>query len=507
MEIKINENHHQDVEIFNQLKTESQDVLNDIQNIISEVAGTSHQKSFETLKDQFNSIMQTWTSLESSLNNQIYYYQNLAEKSSNKNKSCRSSSEKKFFDKKIRSLEVHNKNFRIKEKRLGKSLTRFRHLWDDSIKQMKTKISTQKIIKKNIRKSINKINDELTQEFQEILKIPFLESQKEFIFNRLPKNSISNKSNRFELRKANVAFHQESENEEDDSIEFEKCMKEIELRQPQVENPQNISIDKSFGGWKSEYESEGESVTPINPDEIKAAINILKKANLLNPQNGNILGKLTDVLKDSNYSENFELILQLANLQNNQKKTDFSCDIPSCTQKNLLPEDLACTTPKGVFIFPEELDPNKTMLSSKNPITVRLEENFDMNLDVLENPAEYLKDVQLEDLLNIPYFMKDIKFENTELIHEKPIEINNGSRGSNIVPQEILQGFENLSPSEVKASPARKQIHGTSEYQSTGVSSHSGLRSRITLKTAGSENSQKIFTPGSKSIEESFKYL
>ena len=70
--------------------------------------------------------------------------------------------------------------------------------------------------------------------------------------------------------------------EENSSVEFEKEMKKIEEeRKNEYENidTSKISIEKSYGGWNSELESEDSHFQDTS--EIKNAISILLKANLL----------------------------------------------------------------------------------------------------------------------------------------------------------------------------------------------------------------------------------
>lgn len=45
-------------------------------------------------------------------------------------------------------------------------------------------------------------------------------------------------------------------------------------------DPVGISMDKTIGGWNSEYESEADNSSIVNTEEIKNAIRILSKANL-----------------------------------------------------------------------------------------------------------------------------------------------------------------------------------------------------------------------------------
>lgn len=111
------------------------------------------------------------------------------------------------------------------------------------------------------------------------------------------------------------------------SVEFEKVMKEIEAIRP-IEDYENagISIEKSIGGWKSEFDSECDS-NIHNASEIKNAISILYKANLLKPAARSILKKITDIVKKPGNSANLALFLQLVDLNNSSiAEFDNSCE-------------------------------------------------------------------------------------------------------------------------------------------------------------------------------------
>ena len=364
--------------------------------------------------------------------------------------------------------------------------------------------------KLKISTNIQKLTEEIAQDFTSKLKTSFLFRQYELHENKteVTKDNINNFPKEIEINEPSIIIAHSSHSS-NDSLEFEKCMAELDKLRPSItDNQENISINKSFGGWKSEFESdnENESILPINPEEIKSAISILKKANLLNSQNRNLLGKLSDVVLNPENSHNFELLFQLLNLENKSKHSP-SVSIhkpPLGTNKyKLIQDDLACTTPKGGFKIPEDIDMGRTILSSENPITARHDEIQDNLSESLENSTQNLNDVQLEDLLNV----YNMKFDNTDLVIDKPVLSNCENHDSMPNRKNFFNELENFSNSGVKASPVKKNIQGTLEYLSTGISSQGGLRSRITLKTVGSEYSQKVFTPGSKGIEESFKYL
>ena len=91
----------------------------------------------------------------------------------------------------------------------------------------------------------------------------------------------------------------------DDSVEFERLMQEISA------NKGNQSGFDDKSGWKSELDSEVEN---NNVSEIKNAISVLFKANLLQPESRQVLSKITELAKNPEESEKLVLYLQLLSI-------------------------------------------------------------------------------------------------------------------------------------------------------------------------------------------------
>ena len=400
---------------------------------------------------------------------------------------------------------------------INESLGKIKQLWAGNLKTMKTGIRKRAVLKDHIQLQVKKFDEEMTSEFAG---------------KTLDKELISHQS-AFEVHESChdlSVISGKSVHRSNSSIEFEQCMAELDMFRQQPTNG-NISIEKSFGGWKSEFDSETESFSN-NPNEIKHAINILKKANLLNTKGGNLIDKLTGLMRSPGNTQKIELLLQLHDLQNHpRQRITRNLNKPPLLFQGVKKSGELAATPKAAFVLSEEAEFGRTILSSENPLSARNgDEGFDNILLELRGQREEglegheglegleghegqeenseinhmaeneLNDVQLEDLLNIPFIFPELKTASGVI--ENPVE----EREEIEERQDYLSSLGVLSPSEVKIpSPAKKQLSGF-DYQSTGISSQSGLRSRITLKTGGSEASQKVFTPGSKG-EESFKYM
>lgn len=483
------------------LVKESSEIFQIFSEILSELSTrrsisilSSAQKSYKEMHNSYFSLAKTLTSNA----------QQFRVKSSELSKQCKNirRSSSKMLSKQKAKIINKEKAINKTQESINESLGKIKQLWAANLKTMKSEIEKQVILKDSIQLQVKKFDEEMTSEVAG---------------KTMDKELISHQS-AFEMQESchNLSvITAKSVHRSNSSIEFEQCMAEFDMFRQQPTNG-NISIEKSFGGWKSEYESETESFIH-NPNEIKNAINILKKANLLNTKGGNLIDKLTGLMKSPGNTQKIELLLQLHDLQNPSRQllTKNSKKPPLLVPSIKRSVEMAAT-PKAAFVFTEDVDLAKTILSSENPLSARHgDEGFDNILMELRgegfneavcgfhnNSENELNDVQLEDLLKIPFMFPELKTASGVI--NNPVE----ERQEEIEERhDYLSCLSVLSPSENKIpSPAKKQLSGF-DYQSTGISSQSGLRSRITLKTGGSEASQKVFTPGSKGVEESFKYM
>lgn len=419
---KINENLESQTEIFEELYKETRFIATDLTSLIKEFSLPT------TISEKFDLLLKEWEELHNSLHKNISVSSLVSEKVIRHSVQYRARSEEKVLRKKSQ-LSIKLKKSRVKQHRLGKSFTHLRYLWQDSITDMEKLLSTQKMKKSDIEEKIMRIDQEFESELNLASPSPFLERQRKLLSGQ-EELALSGQFNN--LNGNLISVHSSNT-----SIEFEKVMAELDLqRTPCRESQVNLSIEKSIGGWKSEYESEGESMLQVSPQEIRNAIEVLRKANLLNSQNQNLLGKLSELDKGPTGSQRLELIIQLANLNRNGKKSEEHMQ--------------------------EELEKSLADLAL-----------------ILENSQD-LKDFKWEDLLNPD-------FEKVPIVrNEEKAEIQ----------------YSHTMPVKLKVSPQMKKIK-ISDYQSTGISSQTGLRPRNTLKTA--ESSQKVFTPGSKIIDIAFK--
>lgn len=486
---KINENLDHFNNTYKNLMQETSEVSFEIEKICSDIQGTPEHKTLVSIKEQFNFLIQSWVYLRKSITSQISKHQKYSQELINKNQRYRTKSDEKIIRKK-RKLREKESSIQIKHRYINKSMTRIRRLWKGNIKDMRCKISTQKVKRIEIKKRVDKFKEQILADLTIGPDLCFIERQKNIALNE----SRGNVRERC-LIEPSLTFSEHSEEQINESYAFEELMKEIDAQKgPTKRNNSNISIEKSFGGWKSEYDSENDSILPVNPDDIKKAIDVLKKANLLNPQNGGILNKLTDLIKDPENSHKLELILQLMNFQGRPSQNLFKDPDSPSVKEDKKPSS---KSPEG---YEEYGLSHQFPLESKEIFELIPNPEQDEEMEKSKKfQSQKLEQAHLEESVGIPFFDVDMRFATSESGNNKPVRDSE----DNHAQQGLLSGLDNLSPTENKATPVKKQT--TLDYQSTGISSQTGFRTRITLKTACSDFSQKIFTPGSKSIEEAFK--
>ncbi|OMJ71691.1 hypothetical protein SteCoe_30021 [Stentor coeruleus] len=486
MEYKINENHSFNQNTYEILMEETSEASSKITELCLEISGTPEYKKLLSIEEQFNSIMHSWIDLSESLVKQIAKHKKHSKEIIIKNQRYRAISDEKILKQK-RRLREKESSIKSKQRYINKSLTKIRKLWKGNLKDMECKILEHKTRKPELNEKIDNIKNQIINEIVKEPDLSFIERQKKLAITE----GINITRNQASIEPS-LIFSEHSEEQINESYAFEELMKEIDAQKgPSKRNQSNISIEKSFGGWKSEYDSENDSILPVNPAEIKKAIEVLKKANLLNPQNGGVLHKLTDLIKDPDNSERLELILQLINFHSKPSQdTVNSLDIKPVKEKKLSsPNLIECKD----FIISTE-----SPLSSQNSTKLLTHPEVLREHELNDNfQSEKLDHTHIEESIEIPFFDVDMRFATSESAN-KPPRLSEDNHG-----QQELLSLDNYSPTEIKASPVKKQT--TLDYQSTGISSQTGFRSRITLKTVGSEFSQKVFTPSSKSIEEAFK--
>jgi hypothetical protein len=424
---KLNESFYFENKLYKILIRESHQIFNEIIELENEVPRDLLSK-VSLIQKSFKSLVKSWRHLHRTTKIQIDDCQKSV-LHFKKHKEKRKSVNRKIILQR-KSLQSAEKKITKKQRAAGKSLTKFTKAWKIELKDMKKMLKTQKSKESQIKENFDDFDLKLSCQ------------------------SVLDNSGFFEENGPTIII-QDVSRISNVSAEFEMELKKLEQKISHDFQFFSEEQDVSRSGWKSEFDSQNESLA-LSPSQIKSAINILKKANLLNPSNQELLSHLTNI----DNSQKLELALQLVNL------------------KKILPTD----SPIQII--------RDSSSSSKEEQKVSLFSKFDSNKpnqnhEKFESHFKNNEKSDFHDSSSRGFFENGFS-EAPEKQHELNLE------------QETL--IENLYQNESKA-PAKK---GTFDYQSTGISSHSGFRSRITLKTVGSENSQKVLMTGTKTIEETF---
>jgi hypothetical protein len=137
---------------------------------------------------------------------------------------------------------------------------------------------------------------------------------------------------------------------------------------------------------KEKYRNEVESETfhdSVNLQEVKKALHILKKANLLDNNGNSALLKIAEMMKNPENSSNFELVLQLIELENQKNKPEQGKKMKRKQEKVFFEKEAA--------FFESSLENSITrgLLSANHPL------NSDRIFE------HQLRDVDLDEILKV----------------------------------------------------------------------------------------------------------
>ena len=391
--------------------------------------------------------------------------------------------------KRIRSQEIILNKRAI---RMGRSLGRIKGLWQENLSEMETSLKLQKETLKRVSKNYFNAMNEIEKEMNEVLEGPSVPNLK---LDRVKRNSnylkalgqLSSDSNKnrkgseeesvsnrsaFSILTEDIAslrsytsrqyankttaerssaeneLSQKSVIKEDSSrVQFEnitnglghKKQSKSSLEHLSKSNTSKINPENSEKSIRTKAKDETEN-TQVNYEEIKNALLILKKANLINNCGNQELLKIAEMIKDPENSSNVDLMIQLINIEN-KKHTNSSSNSSSSRiiSKPLLPSSINRLsreqsidnegTLREKYKFLEEKSLNRTMLSNENLLSPRNYDFLDNSLKFLQKNEE-LTDVKLEDLLNISSVFDNLGLlsaENTIIqeINKEPSQTNN----------------------------------------------------------------------------------
>ena len=368
--------------------------------------------------------------------------------------------------KRIRSQEIILNKC---EFRLGRSLGKIKGLWQENLSEMETSLKFQKETLKRVSKNYFNAMNAIEKEIDDVLEGPSIPNLK--LDKIKPKNASSKKlsdgsnknykrsedeiiSNRSvfsfiaediasfrsyssrqhaskKITERNSAEKSKNRNrifkEDHTSNQFENIMNELE--QKKLDSISGRSVKNALEKSNSEISAKSTTIkgkngelsesTQINYNEIKKALIILKKANLINNSGNQELLKIAEMIKDPENSSNVELMIQLINIENKkQQKTLGNSYISKIIGKPSTPSSINRITrfqsmvdnegtSREKYKFFEEKSLNRTILSNENLLSPKNDDFLDNSLK-FTHKNEDLKDVQLEDLLNVSSVFDDL---------------------------------------------------------------------------------------------------
>ena len=460
---------------FENLQNDNRQIIQDLNKLQKQIPDLDLQAYLQKIRKKFHTLAKTYSSFNSKLFKDLNFSK---EKAKNFIQSIESSRGEGRQIHRQKSLIKSKENvLNSREREWQRSLGKIRGMWEKNLFDMETSLKYQKETIRRIGSSYFTTIRGIEKELQEALdgpkvpglKLEHIKSTKTSVKGSSARSSSSFKlsdeddiiSNRsaFSYATEDVASHRSnssrarafvkrvnpplpptflvvpsgsatggtsenaSEVNQSDinvSVEFEKLMSEIEKEKKFKDNPNSISMEKSFGGWKSEYDSEESVSFNLNSEEIKRALNVLKKARLLNAGSNQFLLKLAEMIKNPESSSNVELMLQLIEIERKKTKVSKRAGArvsgrgkpPTPTHlsvKRRIPSD-----PNGTFrekfLFSDDKSFNRTILSNENHSSPQHQEIFDGSY--LSNFSN--NDVNLEDLLNVPSYVDSLGLANAD---------------------------------------------------------------------------------------------
>ena len=490
---------------YDELQGENESIMNEIRKLERIIPDTQTQAKLTSVREKFKDFSKQCSIFDSSMSTNLNKSRMRAEKFLQSIESQRSIYDNIYKKKnRIKSQEIV---INTQEREWQQSLGKIKGLWQKNLNVMETSIRSQKETLQRIGTQYLTTINHIEKEIQDVIegpKVPNLRldnikksktpskpssarsssshklsDEDDIISNRsafsfITEDVNSHRSNSSRPRPPqfkrqnpplppglpNHSINISYASDENESLEFDKIMLELEKERNLKEAPGNVSMDKTIGGWKSEYESEGESISMnLNPDEIKRALTVLKKARLLNAGGNQFLLKLAEMIKEPENSSNVELMLQLINIERKKNKSSQKMSSrhrafgkpPTPTNaaqlKKKVPTELVGTS-REKFMFSEDKSFNRTILSTENHLSPKGHDFLDDDF-----ASGDMNDVNIDDLLNVSSIMDNLGLisADTSLIQEEneKSRVNNYKNSSENhfknIPSGNGQGKQNLA--------------------------------------------------------------
>ncbi|CAG9331575.1 unnamed protein product [Blepharisma stoltei] len=547
------------------LNSQNLDFSSELSDLISELSQSPASVILKEIYEKFDILQENWEGFCREMNKTIVHHHYNYSFASKRQKILKSQFRRvRTLNEQVRTKEISLLN---SENELSSTLQKVHKMWmkniDDLERWTEFDNNRKKELRKKIKQKIQKLEKELdftiNQENHPVpnlnLKIvskrsPTKSSARSISSNRGDEDIISNRSafsigenkgdfshrsssSRPKFQKKKILPPLHSQNASEESI-FDQIIEEIAKKQENAENSVEVSMRNS-SNWNGSEDSRYE----VSPEDIKYAIDVLKKANLFNQKSQSILTKISDLLKDTQHPEKLELLYQIIELESKKKllssrsknnknpsgKPPTPKHVSSSNRRVMIfhtageaSNEFSCTTPKSGLIFNIDQDLAHTMLSPENQSSSRAQSkglNDNSLQRILNESWKNTRHVQLEDLINAENCSQGgaFLFNENEMIEGcspgyKPDSVKKIPSNKNLQINTNEKEFTgSFSPSDMTSpasgmkipTPIRKQI--SAEYHSTGIGSTkdtSGLKFKMALKTG--ENSQHLLASDSNNL-------
>jgi hypothetical protein len=346
------------------LQESSLSVIEDLQSLLPDLNESDHINLFSQIFFKTSSLLSSFKELEQRIKSSS---EPSSSTSSKRGAKTRTNSEKKLKISKVLVFS-HEKSWKKHEKRVVRKMKNYQKAWQGNLEDL------QKILVRNKE------------------TCPGLMKKLNFIADGHFSSVFAN-----ENKGSSESLH--GKNRSNDSVEFEKCMAELEGNQLMTTgNPCEISIEKSFGGWKSEFESDNENSFLACTEDVRAAVQVLQKANLLDPKYLPRLSQIHEMLAEEGKFEDLrDLLSQVDKLRFSRSEKP-----PLASQKSEIDfGEMSLTATKEVIDLPLDLCLTSTLhtsYSGKAGIRYRTEMIRKDEMSDSENLTNLLKELNCLDL-------------------------------------------------------------------------------------------------------------
>lgn len=396
---------HKDKKLTKSLKKETEKIFKELSKLKLEMPTNSTTSLMSKISKKFLTLENSWQHLSSNTLKAI---------STNKSKATKyirslklNQKLQKSFQKDKKRIKSQETILKKRELRLGRSLDKIKGLWQENLSDMESSLKAQKETLVRISQDYFTAMKKIESEINDVLVGPAVPSLNLKKLEKKPSGRICSNRKYSEKefntnRSSHSAFNENipsfrscsSRNMHSVGKTIKKCKGDRE---------RNTGSLASFGKPDSK-DYNGDSVSM---QEIKEALSILKKANLINNSGNAQLLKIAELVKDPDNTSNVELMLQLIEIENRKNKVPDSRvrNGPKKSRlrlKRVKADDMDDTS-REKFKFSEEKSFNKTLLSNNNLLSPSHYEEGDFG-----HGKEEFNDVKLEDLLGVASLIEDL---------------------------------------------------------------------------------------------------